>query len=363
MTNYIYALICPLSGLPRYVGKTKVPHQRLAKHISKARSGETAHHCAHWIRQLLAQDLHPSLQVIFTVPDGEAWQGHETRLITEYRAAGFDLTNLTSGGDGFPDLPPELRARMARKRAKTFAENPDIRRRISDAQKLIQADPAIKASKSRKQREKWADPNRRQLMVESMATPEAVRNRSDGSIRRFSDPSELALHSARMSEVMGSPEARAAQSIRSKEIHARPGMSERHRSAIRAAYDRPEVQAKVSACNAEIAQRPETKAKHSVSSRKHWAENHDAQIAAMWTDEARAKHRAAIMASHADPEVKAKRNAARWTPEARAKQAAEIASRRDAMRAHSPETITKRNASIKASWARRKAAKESQCPE
>lgn len=362
MKNYIYALICPISGQPRYVGKTQVPQHRLATHISKARSGQTNHHCACWIRQLLTQGERPTLEVIFEVPDGEAWQSHETRLIAEYRSSGFALTNLTAGGDGFSHVTPEVVAKRASAWRKTMsdpARKENMRQRIAEAN----AKPESRSRKSAAAKRAWEDPIKGASMLKGNSSPEARAMRSASASLRFSDPEKRIEHGARMAEVFGTPEARAAQSDRSREIHARPGMTEKHRAAIRAAYDRPEVQAKVRACNAEIAQRPETRAKYSIKSRKHWAENHDRQLAAMWTPEAREKHRAAIVASHADPDVKVKRNAARWTPEARAKQAAELASRRDRMSAHSPEMIAKRNAAIKASWARRKAAKEQPCPE
>jgi predicted GIY-YIG superfamily endonuclease len=74
---FIYALVCPITGGTRYIGKTQIPDRRLNAHIAKARTGQTNHHCARWIRQLLAKDLRPTFEIIFEVPQDEEWQKHE----------------------------------------------------------------------------------------------------------------------------------------------------------------------------------------------------------------------------------------------------------------------------------------------
>ncbi len=359
---FIYTLSCPITGKPRYVGKTQVPDRRLAAHLSKARSGETKHHCANWIRSLLARDLSPTFEVIFQVPDGESWEHHESRLIAEHKAAGFDLTNSTSGGDGLPHLSPQLRRQMAETRKRTIAANPELRQRISEAMKRVQNEPAMKAKKSARLSSLWGDESARAKMIESMATPEAIANRGAATTKRYEDPEQLRKHAERMAEVWSTPEAKEKQRQRAIATHADVEVHERKRASLKAAYQRPEVKAKNKAQLDEMRQRPEVRKAQSEASKRRWApENRDATMASLRA--AKEKHRAAVTAAWADPEKRANRLAARWTPERRAKQAAELASRRDRMKAHDPATIAKRAESLRASWARRKAAKEPQCHE
>src|SRR4051812_17279507 len=113
MNTFIYALRCPVANAIRYVGKTKFPETRLSGHVNAAKNNHTKHHCARWIRKLLARGLEPTLEIIYHVPDGEGWQEAETRLIAEYRAAGHPLTNSTAGGDGFHDMLPDVLAKRA----------------------------------------------------------------------------------------------------------------------------------------------------------------------------------------------------------------------------------------------------------
>lgn len=91
--------------------------------------------------------------------------------------------------------------------------------------------------------------------------------------------------------------------------------------------------------------------------KKNWLANRDAMVAKIWTLETRAKQSAGRAADWADPETR-ERMMNRWTPEARAKQAEELAQRQDKIQAaRTPEVIAKQAATLKATWAKRKAAK------
>lgn len=185
-----------MSSAVRYVGKTQVPDSRLSAHLSKAKSGETSHHCAHWIRQLLADGLRPVFNVVFEVPDDELWQDHEKRLIAEYRDAGACLTNLTGGGGGFYQADPELLRRRGRTRSAQFQISA-VKEAFRKSVTLSHAKPEVKRAHSDGAKNAWSDPDKRAMFISSMNTPEALARRAAASKRRYENPEFRAKHSDR----------------------------------------------------------------------------------------------------------------------------------------------------------------------
>lgn len=209
--TFIYALLCPHSGATRYIGKANKPSVRLSKHISDARR-DSPHATGRWIRQVLASGCCPQLIVLFEVDASEHWQVAEKRTIAEYRAAGHDLTNSTSGGQGLQLLRAEDRLALAaslseawdrpgaresrraailagnadplsRARRRTAANRPETKTRLAAAlavglfgnpevmarrrasQKAAANDPAVKAAKGAASRSRWSDPAYRERVI------------------------------------------------------------------------------------------------------------------------------------------------------------------------------------------------------
>ena len=97
----IYALVDPTSHEIRYIGKTcQVIAKRLQKHYLEARKPEVKHHRAQWLRKLEREGLKPNVVILHQCPGNDAACAAERFWIAHYRAAGFDLTNATPGGDG-----------------------------------------------------------------------------------------------------------------------------------------------------------------------------------------------------------------------------------------------------------------------
>lgn len=98
---FIYALNDPITGVVRYCGQTIDPDVRLRKHICEARKEK--YHCPCWINSLLKKKLQPIMEILDVVPDSEAdfW---EREYIQNFRERGFDLTNITPGGEAGPIL-------------------------------------------------------------------------------------------------------------------------------------------------------------------------------------------------------------------------------------------------------------------
>lgn len=96
---YIYTLSCPITKEIRYVGKTNSIRRRLQSHIDYARNTKRKRrHIADWILSLLKRGLRPIITVIEESNEGN-WIERETYWITHFRNLGFNLCNLTDGGE------------------------------------------------------------------------------------------------------------------------------------------------------------------------------------------------------------------------------------------------------------------------
>lgn len=106
---HIYALVDPFTHEVRYIGKSRCPERRLASHCNDRSST----YRTNWIRQVLARGHRPRLMILDSFPEWMDWQGAERAWIAWGLLRGWNLTNCTSGGDGVPDLPAEIRARIS----------------------------------------------------------------------------------------------------------------------------------------------------------------------------------------------------------------------------------------------------------
>lgn len=100
MERLIYRLIDPKTNLVRYVGQTtKKLEKRLSSHINKAKNtpNKTTHKNT-WIKSLISENLKPIIELIEVVSDDE-WKEKEKYYIKKYKELGFDLLNLSEGGD------------------------------------------------------------------------------------------------------------------------------------------------------------------------------------------------------------------------------------------------------------------------
>lgn len=93
----IYALVDPETDQIRYVGFTSCrPGKRLNQHCCTKRDPNT--HKSNWIKSLLSRGLRPVIRTLETgVGD---WAACEKKWITQLRAEGHPLTNLSDGGEG-----------------------------------------------------------------------------------------------------------------------------------------------------------------------------------------------------------------------------------------------------------------------
>lgn len=97
----IYTLTDPRDNMVRYVGKTsRDPIRRFYGHWScRGKS-----HSVRWVKVLKSLGLKPIMDVIDEVED-ERWIQEEKFYISYFKFLGFNLTNLTEGGEGHSGRP------------------------------------------------------------------------------------------------------------------------------------------------------------------------------------------------------------------------------------------------------------------
>lgn len=95
--TFIYTLKDPITNEIRYIGKSDKPESRLIEHIKKSKYTKTYKN--NWIISLLKKDLKPILEILDIV-DSNNWGFWEKYWISQFRTWGFNLTNISEGGDG-----------------------------------------------------------------------------------------------------------------------------------------------------------------------------------------------------------------------------------------------------------------------
>lgn len=95
--KYIYTLSDPISFDIRYVGITNNPSNRYRQHLCTTSSKKS--HCRSWILSLKNNNLQPIMEILDVCEDflGELMEQY---WISQIKSWGFDLTNLTVGGEG-----------------------------------------------------------------------------------------------------------------------------------------------------------------------------------------------------------------------------------------------------------------------
>lgn len=94
----VYALSDPKTDELRYIGQTEqLPATRLRQHVKDC--GRYSNHCAHWIKNLKKQGFKPFMEILQKCSTVEELNEAEIYWISQFRALGFRLTNISHGGE------------------------------------------------------------------------------------------------------------------------------------------------------------------------------------------------------------------------------------------------------------------------
>lgn len=114
MTNqkvYIYTLSNPIDNTVVYVGKSINPRVRYNTYIKQAKGNKRKNLIINWVKSLLKNGLKPKMEIIDEIV-GE-WEWLEQYWVAQFKAWGFNLKNMTIGGDSNPMDNPEIRKKIS----------------------------------------------------------------------------------------------------------------------------------------------------------------------------------------------------------------------------------------------------------
>lgn len=211
-----------------------------------------------------------------------------------------------------------------------------------------------------KPEEKWQDVERQFIAEAKRRGWDLTNSTAGGEGLDYLDPSEKARYLENLSASVKKVQRERPEILAAMRQGGIKSWSENRASrvaAIAAGWtdeSRAQHRAKMDA----VRQTPEFKKAKSIGQKNAWATNRHAYLKAHLSPEARASKSEGAKRSWADPAKRAAKVSGRWTPEARAKQAEEVAARRDKINAAmTPEVRARQAAKLKETWARRKAAR------
>ena len=125
----IYTLSDPITKQVRYVGKTKCSIiKRYSHHINKAKNNPTTYR-DNWIKSLLSKGLYPIIESI-----DEDVVDFEFFWISQFNSWGFNLTNMTSGGEGRSSYKMKLSTKIKISNSnKGKNHNEESKKKMSDS--------------------------------------------------------------------------------------------------------------------------------------------------------------------------------------------------------------------------------------
>lgn len=207
--------------------------------------------------------------------------------------------------------------------------------------------------------ERWQDIERALIASAQERGWRLTNSTAGGEGLDYIDPEDDRRYREKLSRshkaLWNTPERRAEATARSRAFASDPELVAKRNAAIRRAYENPDARERVAVASRENAKRPEVRAAKSAKMKSAWREpGYRETVTAARNDAAfKSEQGDRLKQRWVDPAAREKMSSARWTPEKRREQAERIAARN---RNPDPEMVKRRNAAIKAAWARRKGA-------
>lgn len=110
---YIYTLSDPSTNTVKYIGKTVDIKQRYKDHIKVAKSTNIHTPNINWVRSLINEGKQPIMEIIDEIDCD--WEWLEQYWISQFKTWGFNLKNITDGGDTNPMNNPTSRKKVSDK--------------------------------------------------------------------------------------------------------------------------------------------------------------------------------------------------------------------------------------------------------
>jgi len=190
MDTIIYTLSDPITKEVKYIGKTKSSLKyRLSQHIHDSLNNGTGTHKKAWIKGLLLKGLLPSIEILDVVKINMCWKNLEQYWIAQFKAWGYDLVNMTAGGDGNQKQIMSEESKLKRSKALKGKKRPEY-----VIQKIKQSHLGKKLSDTTKEKIRKHNLGKIQSEETKSKRHKAVLLvNSDGSFKEYSSIQEAAL--------------------------------------------------------------------------------------------------------------------------------------------------------------------------
>lgn len=164
MKTYIYTLKHPETNEIRYVGKTTNIKRRYYQHTNKKICKKLSNkYLSNWLLSILNKDLKPILNIIEECEDN--WVESEVYWIEQFKIWGFNLINITRGGEGFG-----------------YKHSEESKKKMSLAQKGLKKNFTEKGLKSHIKRMKENNPMKNQDVLNKRKNKPIVRSKDFSEI-------------------------------------------------------------------------------------------------------------------------------------------------------------------------------------
>lgn len=267
----VYGLVDPRTGDLRYVGKSSKGLGRPKEHLyPSGRSGTT--HNARWLKQLWDDGERVPLILVLEECESDAHVlAREMVLIALFKEAGFDLTNITVGGDGsqrLPDkpVPEEVKKKMS------DAWTPEMRKARSEAYKgrRLTEETCKKLSAAHKGRVVTPE-TRAKISAAQKGVPRPYAKRPLTPEQLEARKKLFATEEYKKAVAAGwTPEARARQAELSLGKPQSDETRKRHSEAMLKVWDRPGRKAEATEWHRKKWENPEAHTAHSERMRALW---------------------------------------------------------------------------------------------
>lgn len=222
---FVYGLIDPRTKEYRYVGMSKNPQNRFIGHLKEARNSKKKNHKIYWIRGLVNLGLTFETKILSKLSSSPGIL--ERQWIKKLRFEGNRLTNKTAGGEGLLNPSPATRKLLSKSisagitkawsdptyRAKQIKARSNQRKKTSESVRNLWKDPEYRKrqllSRSKSKSKRWEDPDARKRQSEALKkahqdpkvyarkvaavrrtalNTEVQRKKSESQIKRWKDP-------------------------------------------------------------------------------------------------------------------------------------------------------------------------------
>ena len=248
MACIVYGLMDMEVGQIRYVGQTtRTMKKRFAEHVEHARQGrKTPVHC--WIKSILDRGGEVGIMPII---ENAVLHETEVEVIARLKDEGYDLLNVTNGGEGTLGwiMSDEQRERHSEQMRERF-EDPEFRERNAAHLRAMTADPQWRQQHSEHIATLWNDEIWRAHMMKVRAacwTAERRTARAEMLTLLWRDPRYRDHQVAQRRRVGASPEFVAKMCSVNQEINSRPEVKERQSVTSCAYWSDPGARAAQSA--------------------------------------------------------------------------------------------------------------------